>query len=107
MAGDRKKFLRRRLVAAAVLVAGVVLVVVLLSSGGSDQPEQVGQGAKASSTPGGHPPARPGHKRLAPVPVLMYHGVEAPIPGGLPTCSWSLGTSGHRWTRWPAPALTR
>ncbi len=84
MAGDRKKFLRRRLVAAAILVAGVALVVVLLSGGGSDQPEQVDQGAKASSTPDGHPPARPGHKRLAPVPVLMYHGVEAPIPGGLP-----------------------
>ena len=29
-------------------------------------------------------PHAPRHKRRAPVPVLMYHGVEAPIPGGLP-----------------------
>lgn len=82
MPGDREKFRRRRLTAGAILVAALAVVVVLLASGGSDPPEHVGRGAKASSTHGS-PSAKPRKKRRAPVPVLMYHGVESPIAGGL------------------------
>ena len=64
----------------------VILAIAILSSGGSEKPDGKGSREVASSKPGvSHTrPVRHGPRRRAPVPVLMYHGVEPPIPGGLP-----------------------
>jgi len=68
---DARTFRRRRLVALAVLGSVVAAIALLVGSG--QPPERAA-----------HKPAAAHPKRRAPVPVLMYHGVEPPVPGGLP-----------------------
>jgi peptidoglycan/xylan/chitin deacetylase (PgdA/CDA1 family) len=58
----------------------VLLLIVALPS----RKEAEGQGATAQHKAPAHHAARPhGPRRRAPVPVLMYHGVEPPPPGSL------------------------
>jgi peptidoglycan/xylan/chitin deacetylase (PgdA/CDA1 family) len=58
----------------------VILLIVALPS----RQEAEGQGATARHKAPAHRAARPqGPRRRAPVPVLMYHGVEPPPPGSL------------------------
>jgi peptidoglycan/xylan/chitin deacetylase (PgdA/CDA1 family) len=80
----RGTFIRRRLLAGGSLLAAVACLV-LLAVGGPEKraPEQHAQEV-AASRPHVSKPAAKLRKRRAPVPVLMYHGVEPPIPGGLP-----------------------
>ncbi len=60
----------------------MVVCLVLLAAGGSEKrPPERSAKEVAASRP--HV-SKPAAKRHAPVPVLMYHGVEPPIPGGLP-----------------------
>src|SRR4051794_1943879 len=78
--------MRRRLVAGGGVLAVVILFIAILSSGGSDEPDGKASEQVASSKPGvprGQRNVPTGPLRRAPVPVLMYHGVEAPPPGSL------------------------
>lgn len=62
--------------------AVLVLVAVLAIATPSSKPARVKNATTATAKPAGAP-ARPAHRRKAPVPVLMYHGVGPAPPGSL------------------------